>query len=97
MSAKHAGKATLSVAGTMVWSQRIVMPPLQMGGWTLGSEEMSLSSWSGQRLACLTTKQAQCQSRTTRGGMEKGWQGGDAATVWGVLTDDHSASPHRMS
>src|SRR4029434_805587 len=65
ISAKNAAEAILSVAGTMVWSKLIVMAYLQVGRSALGLDEISIASWSCQRLAYPPTKQGRCQLRTT--------------------------------
>jgi hypothetical protein len=80
-----AAEPTLSVAGTMVWSKRIVMAHLQGLRFALCSDERSIPSWSCPRLASPTTKQGECHSWTIRGRMEKGLQGRDFGDGVGPL------------
>src|SRR5215831_21228601 len=48
MSAKNAAEATLSIAGTMVWSKRIVMAPLQTDwSWLCQSPSYGLGGSPG--------------------------------------------------
>jgi hypothetical protein len=77
---------TLSVTGTMVWSQHSAMAHLQVVWCALGVDTRSLSSWSYQRLVSLTTVQGLCQARAPCDGLGHGWQdrvgghrGGDVA------------------
>src|SRR5262245_57646040 len=59
MSAKNAAEATLSVAGTIVWSKRIVMVHLQVVWCTLGADALSISSILS---LCTNRKSKHCAS-----------------------------------
>jgi hypothetical protein len=90
-----AAEPTMSVAGTMVWSKRIVMAHLQVICSVFGREGDPVGHvhvWHPSRLS---------KASATLGQPEEEWRKACraeiSATVWGLLADDRSENPHHIS
>jgi hypothetical protein len=89
--AKHAVEATLSVAGTLGWSKRIVTTPLQMVCSMSGCS--ALATGSCLRLASLTIVQGVCQEQTVRGVLGPSGQDRAGGLRGGAMDTERRASP----